>query len=132
MLNRLLRLSVDEELAGGVTVFDVVVRNSTYAIVPVTSMAGELAQAVGFSQRRVVSIRLAVEEIIAFSDDGAEYFIDKRRDTSMSAVMILKAVSDFHTDYPKGKPVYCMDFLYENDFSIQDFLMKNSKGEKES
>ena len=69
---------------------------------------------------------------IAFSDDGAEYFIDKRRDTSMSAVMILKAVSDFHTDYPKGKPVYCMDFLYENDFSIQDFLMKNSKGEKES
>ncbi len=159
MLNRLLRLSVDEELAGGVTVFDVVVRNSTYAIVPVTSMAGELAQAVGFSQRRVVSIRLAVEEMlteritdaysaagdirvriilmpewlrIAFSDDGAEYFIDKRRDTSMSAVMILKAVSDFHTDYPKGKPVYCMDFLYENDFSIQNFLMKNSKGEKES
>ncbi len=159
MLNRLLRLSVDEELAGGVTVFDVVVRNSTYAIVPVTSMAGELAQAVGFSQRRVVSIRLAVEEMlteritdaysaagdirvriilmpewlrIAFSDDGAEYFIDKRRDTSMSAVMILKAVSDFHTDYPKGKPVYCMDFLYENDFSIQDFLMKNIKGEKES
>ena len=33
MLNRLLRLSVDEELAGGVTVFDVVVKNSNYAIV---------------------------------------------------------------------------------------------------
>jgi len=158
MLNRLLRLSVDEELAGGVTVFDVVVRNSDYAIVPVTSMASELAQAVGFSRRRVMSIRLAVEEMlterimdaysaagnirvritlmpewlrISFSDDGAEYFIDKRRDTSMSAKIILKAVSDFHTDYPNGKPVYCMDFLYENEFSIQEFLMK-SKEENEA
>ena len=154
MLNRLLRLSVDEEQAGGVTVFDVVVRNSDYAIVPVTSMASELAQSVGFSRRRLLSIRLAVEEMlterimddysaagnirvritlmpewlrISFSDDGAEYFIDKRRDTSMSAKIILKAVSDFHTDYPDGKPVYCMDFLYENEFSIQDFLMKSKE-----
>ncbi len=154
MLNRLLRLAVDEELAGGVTVFDVVVRNSDYAIVPVTSMAGELAQAVGFGRRRLMSIRLAVEEMlterimdaysaagnirvritlmpewlrISFSDDGAEYFIDKRRDTSMSAKIILKAVSNFHTDYPGGKPVYCMDFLYENEFSIQEFLMKSKE-----
>ena len=124
-----------------------------YAIVPVTSMASELAEAVGFSCR-LMSIRLAVEEMlterimdaysaagsirvritlmpewlrISFSDDGAEYFIDKRRDTSMSAKIILKAVSDFHTDYPDGKPVYCMDFLYEKDIDIQDFLMK-SKG----
>ena len=147
-------LAVDEELAGGVTVFDVVVRNSDYAIVPVTSMASELAQSVGFSRRRLMSIRLAVEEMlteritdaysaagdirvritlmpewlrISFSDDGAEYFIDKRRDTSMSAKIILKAVSDFHTDYPGGKPVYCMDFLYENEFSIQEFLMKSKE-----
>ena len=154
MLTRLRRLAVDEELAGGVTVFDVVVRNSDYAIVPVTSMASELAQAVGFSRRRLMSIRLAVEEMlteritdaysaagdirvritlmpewlrISFSDDGAEYFIDKRRDTSMSAKIILKAVSDFHTDYPDGKPVYCMDFLYENEFSIQEFLMKSKE-----
>ena len=154
MLTRLRRLAVDEELAGGVTVFDVVVRNSDYAIVPVTSMASELAQSVGFSGRRLMSIRLAVEEMlterimdaysaagnirvkitlmpewlrIAFSDDGAEYFIDKRRDTSMSAKIILKAVSDFHTDYPGGKPVYCMDFLYENEFSIQEFLMKSKE-----
>ena len=64
MLNRLLRLSVDEELAGGVTVFDVVVKNSNYAIVPVTSMASDLAQAVGFSRQRVTSIRLAAEEML--------------------------------------------------------------------
>ena len=66
---------------------------------------------------------------ISFSDNGAEYFIDKRRDTSMSAVIILKAVDNFYTDYPDGKPVYCMDFLYEQDINIQEFLMK-SKGEE--
>ena len=155
MLTRIKRLAVDEELAGGVTVFDVVVKNSAYAIVPVTSLVSELASSVGFNRRRVLSIRLAVEEMlterimdaysaagnirvritlmpewlrVSFSDSGVEYFIDKRRDTSMSAKIILKAVSDFHTDYPDGKPVYCMDFLYENEFSIQDFLLK-SKGE---
>ena len=155
MLTRIKRLAVDEELAGGVTVFDVVVKNSGYAIVPVTSLVSELASSVGFGRRRVLSIRLAVEEMlteritdaysaagnirvkitlmpewlrVSFSDSGAEYFIDKRRDTSMSAKIILKAVSDFHTDYPDGKPIYCMDFLYENEFSIQEFLFK-SKGD---
>jgi len=156
MLTRLLRLSVDEELAGGVTVFDLVVKNSSYAIVPVTSLVSDLAASIGFSKRRVASMRLAVEEMlteritdaysaagdirvriilmpewlrISFSDSGAEYFIDKRRDTSMSAVIILKAVDNFYTDYPDGKPVYCMDFLYEQDINIQEFLMK-SKGEE--
>jgi len=64
---------------------------------------------------------------IAFSDHGAEYFIDKRRDTSMSAKIILKAVSDFHTDYADDKPIYCLDFLYENEVNIQEFLMKNEE-----
>ena len=45
----------------------------------------------------------------------------------MSTRMILKAVSNFYTDYPSGKPVYCLDFLYENDFSIRDFLMKSKE-----
>ena len=152
MLMRLLRLSVDEELAGGVVVFDLVIKNSSYAIVPVTSLVSELAADIGFSKRRAISIRLAVEEMlterimdaysaagnirlkitlmpewlrISFSDSGAEYFIDKRRDTSMSAKIILKAVSNFHTDYPDGKPVYCMDFLYEQDINIEEYLMRN-------
>ena len=36
-------------------------------------------------------------------------------------------VSGFHTDYPDGKPVYCMDFLYEKEFSIQEFLMRSKE-----
>ena len=154
MLMRLKRLAVNEELAGGVTVFDVSIRNSSYAIVPITSLVSELASNIGFAKRRTSQIRLAVEEMlterimdaysaagnirvkitlmpewlrVSFSDSGAEYFIDKRRDTSMSAQIILKAVSDFHTDYPDGKPVYCMDFLYENEFSIQEFLLQSNK-----
>ncbi len=158
LLTRLRRLAVDEELAGGVTVFDLVVKNSRYAIVPVTSMATELASDIGFSRKRVMAVRMAVEEMlterimdaysaagnirvrvtlmpewlrISFSDEGAEYFIDKRRDTSMSAKIILRAVSDFHTDYPNGKPVYCMDFLYEQDVNIQEFLMRNEENREE-
>ncbi|MBQ8007135.1 MAG: AMP-binding protein, partial [Lachnospiraceae bacterium] len=142
LLNRLKRMMVNEELAGGITVFELTVKNSRYAIVPVTSLVSELAEDVGFGKRRIMSIRLAVEEMlterimdaysnagdirvkitlmpewlrITFSDDGAEYFIDKRRDTSMSAKIILKAVNNFYTDYVKGKPEYCMDFLYEKD-----------------
>ena len=158
LLNRLRRLAVDEELAGGVTVFDLVVKNSAYAIVPVTSLVSELAMDIGFGKRAAIRIRLAVEEMlteritdaysaagdirvritlmpewlrISFCDDGAEYFIDKRRDTSMSAKIILDAVSDFHTDYSQGKPVYCMDFLYEKEINIQEFLLK-SKGEEQA
>ena len=156
LLNRLKRMMVNEELAGGITVFELTVKNSRYAIVPVTSLVSELAEDLGFGKRRIMSIRLAVEEMlterimdaysnagnirvkitlmpewlrITFSDDGAEYFIDKRRDTSMSAKIILKAVNNFHTDYVKGKPEYCMEFLYEKDINIQQFLI-NSKGDE--
>ena len=154
LLNRLRELELNEELAGGVTVFDLVVKNSDYAIVPVASLVSELTEGVGFAGCRIKSIRLAVEEMlterimdaysasgdirvritlmpewfrVSFSDNGAEYFIDKRRDTSMSARMILYAVSDFHTDYHDGKPVYCMDFQYETDVDIREFLMRSKQ-----
>ena len=45
----------------------------------------------------------------------------------MSARMILYAVSDFHTDYHDGKPVYCMDFQYETDVDIREFLMRSKQ-----
>ncbi len=151
MLTRLRRISVDEELAGGITIYDLKIQNSRYAIVPVTVLAGNLAASVGFGERRVSKIRLAVEEMlterimdaysaagtiqfrivlmpewlrIGFSDKGTEYCIDKRSDTSLSARILLKVVDNFHTEYVDGVPVYCMDFLYEKEFSISDFLMK--------
>jgi fatty-acyl-CoA synthase len=61
---------------------------------------------------------------VSFSDTGTEYFIDKRLDTSLSAKIILAAVDNFHTDRSSGKPIYCMDFLYQSDVNIRDFLMR--------
>ena len=86
-----------------------------------------LRPCMGNPMPRIAETPSGILSSVGTQNDGAEYFIDKRRDTSMSAKIILKAVSDFHTDYPDGKPVYCMDFLYENEFSIQDFLMKSKE-----
>ena len=157
MLMRLKRLEIDWELNGGVTIYDLKIKNSNYAIIPVTSLVSDLAETIGYSRRMVTIMGLAVEEMlnerimdaytasgdirvkitlmtellrISFSDNGAEYFIDKRRDTSTCARNILSAVSDFHTDYIEGKPVYCMDFLYEQELDIQSFLLKSMEAAK--
>lgn len=160
MIVRLHQMEVDNELAVGINVFDLVVKNTTYAIEPVTVMVDHLAAGIGFERRQAAKLRLAVEEMLTerimdaysavgdirvgvtlmpewlrvwFSDDGAEYVIDKRRDTSMSARIILGSVDDFHTEYRNGKPVYCMDFLYSDYLDIKGFLVRNkeaqSKGE---
>lgn len=151
MLSRLKLLNIDDELAGGIVVFDITVKNSNYAIVPVTSLIEELAVDIGFSPRKAARIRLTVEEMlteriqdsyagvgnirikvtlmsdwirVSFSDTGTEYCIDKRLDSSLSAKIILAEVDNFHTDRYSGKPIYCMDFLYESDVNIRNFLMK--------
>ena len=156
MLMRLKKLEINWELDGGVTVYDLTVRNSRYAIVPVSGLAGDLATSIGYKKQKAVAIRLAVEEMlneritnaytgagdirvkitlmrewlrISFSDNGAEYFIDKRRDSSASAKIILAAVSDFHTEYMNGKPIYCMDFIYEKETDIQAFMLRSMNEE---
>lgn len=160
MIGRLRQMEVDDELAVGIDVFDLTVKNTTYAIEPVTVMVDHLALGIGFEPRQATKLRLAVEEMLTerimdaysavgdirvgvtlmpewlrvwFSDDGAEYVIDKRRDTSISARIILGSVDDFHTEYRDGKPVYCMDFLYSDYLDIKGFLVRNkeaqSKGE---
>jgi fatty-acyl-CoA synthase len=64
---------------------------------------------------------------ISFTDDGAEYVIDKRRDTSMSARIILGSVDDFHTEWKDGKPVYCMDFLYDEYLDVKGYLLRSKE-----
>ena len=154
MIGRLHSLEVEDELAGDITVFQIVVKNSSYAIEPVTALVRHLAHNMGYELRRASKLCLAVEEMlterildaysgvgeiqmqialmsewmrVSFTDDGAEYVIDKRRDTSMSARIILGSVDDFHTEWRNGKPVYCMDFLYDDDLDVKAYLLK-SKG----
>ena len=154
MLRRLHGIEVDEELAGGITVFEITVKNSSYAIEPVTALVCDLASNIGYGRRRADRIRLAVEEMlverimyaysgagdirmrialmpewlrVSFSDDGAEYIIDKRRDTSTSARIILGSVDNFHTERREGKPEYCMDFLYDDDLDVKGFLLREKE-----
>jgi len=154
MLGRLLEIEVDEELASGITVFEITVKNSSYAIGPVAALVDELAASIGYGRRRASRIRLAVEEMlierimyaysgagdirvrvslmpewlrVSFSDDGAEYIIDKRRDKSTSARIILGSVDNFHTERHEGKPEYCMDFLYDGDLDVKGFLKRNKE-----
>jgi len=129
MLGKLRGIEVNEELAGGITVFEITVKNSSYAIGPVTMLVEDLARSIGYEPRRVAKIRLAVEEMlierimyaysgagdihvrialmpewlrVSFSDNGAEYAVDKRRDTSTSARIILGSVDNFHTERREG------------------------------
>jgi len=130
------------------------VKNSSYAISPVTELVNDLASSIGYDRRRASRIRLAVEEMlierimyaysgagdirmrivlmpewlrVSFSDDGAEYVIDKRRDISTSARIILGSVDNFHTEKREGRPEYCMDFLYDNDLDVKGFLLQDKE-----
>ncbi len=158
MLGKLREIEVDEELAGGITVFEITVKNSGYAIAPVTALVSELVGTIGYERRRAAKIQHAVEEMlverimyaysgagdirvrivlmpeflrVSFSDDGAEYVIDKRRDTSMSARIILGSVDNFHTERRAGKPEYCMDFLYDGDLNVKDLLLQEKEAAEE-
>ena len=156
MLNKIVRGRFDKELAGGIRVFDLAIRCMRYTIPPVSSMLAELAEFAGFSEEYTRRITLAVEEMlaervmdaydtvgdirvtltlgpeflrIAFSDEGSEYYIDKRKETSMNAKIILACVDNFFTYHKDGKPIYCMDFLYEKDMDVLDFLVKGQPEE---
>ena len=149
---RLHTLEVSDELASGVVVYDLVLKNTMFAIVPVAEFVDSLATDIGFGANSASKIHLCIEEMLSerimdaysgagdirmrltlmedwlrvtFSDDGAEYVIDKRRDTSLSARIILGSVDNFHTTYRQGKPEYHMDFLYDDNLDIKEFLVQN-------
>ncbi|MBR3225339.1 MAG: AMP-binding protein [Atopobiaceae bacterium] len=154
MLGKLREIEVDEELAGGITVFEITVKNSSYAIAPVAGLVSDLVSSIGYGRPRAIKIKLAVEEMlierimyaysgagdihvrislmpewlrVSFSDNGAEYVIDKRRDTSTSARIILNSVDNFHTERSGGRPEYCMDFLYDGDLDVKGFLLEEKE-----
>ena len=158
MLGKLRAIEVDEELAGGITVFEITVKNSSYAIGPVAGLVEDLVSSIGYKRARATKIQLAVEEMlierimyaysgagdihvrialmpewlrVSFSDDGAEYVIDKRRDTSTSARIILASVDNFHTERRKGRPEYCMDFLYDGYLDVKGFLLEEKEAAEE-
>ena len=87
----------------------------------------ELGAAVAGFAAHLHEMGIAKCDRVAFSDSGAKHVIGRRRDTSMSANIILRSVDNFHTEYRRGKPTYCMDFLYNDYVDIKAFLLKNKE-----
>ncbi|MBR6332281.1 MAG: hypothetical protein IKR78_04030, partial [Dehalococcoidales bacterium] len=158
MIRRLIEMNIKESLEHGEVILRCTLKNTAYNIVPFTAMIENIASAIGFDHKRTSEITLCVEEFlteriinayadvgdinifvsflpdymrIGFSDKGFEYDIHKDDKTNLSARLILKYVDAFSTlyDEEKGRS-YAMDFIYEKDFSISDFLMAHVREEK--
>ncbi|MBR0256372.1 MAG: acyl--CoA ligase, partial [Synergistaceae bacterium] len=64
MLKRLRKMELDGELEKGVSVLDVGIKNTSYAIIPLVSMVENYALAFGFKPKQAGRIRLACEEML--------------------------------------------------------------------
>lgn len=150
MLSRLRMISITEQLASGVCIATAIIKNTTFNIVPVSGMMRNLAEALHFEPHQTLRICLAVEEMlleriqnafsdvgeitvkailyrdwfgIHFSDAGEPYIIEKNSNRSYSAMIILNQVDNFKIlQGEDGRPVYCMEFKYSDDFDINEFL----------
>lgn len=155
MLSRLQRISITEQLASGVCIATVVIKNTAFNIVPVSAMMRNLAEALHFERRQTLRIRLAVEEMlleriqnafsdvgeitvkavlyrdwfgIHFSDAGEPYAIEKNSNRSYSAMIILNQVDNFKIlQGEDGHPIYCLEFKYSDNINISEFLKDFSR-----
>ncbi|MCR4741058.1 MAG: AMP-binding protein [Lachnospiraceae bacterium] len=154
MAKRLREIKVDEALTKGILLFETVLKNADFMITPVSDMLKVAAKTLGFSQKRAENICLSCEEMLTerivnayvdvgdvtlsvvlmpefmrvrFGDSGMEYDIHKDESTNISARLILKYVDGFTTLYPEqNKRIYCMDFLYDKDFDVREFLIEHT------
>ncbi len=155
MLAKLDAVYVDQELQQGILVSSTVIKNTSYNVVPVSAMIQAMAESVGFTVSRAKQICLAVEEMlyeriinayeavgditvrvifmrdwmrIEFSDSGERYYIEKNKATSYSARIILKVVDNFTTLIDdNGMPFYALDFLYNSEFDIKEYILKHGR-----
>ena len=155
MLTRLRRLQLAEELEKGVTIAGLSVKNSTFSITPVASMLEQYAENLGFNPRKAARIRLAVEEALSLRvNETAQdvrnidvelqcfggYLRVTTTDACMSAepgreeadrlsmAIILRMVDDVTTrQLDNGQYMVRMDFIYDKDFNVQDFLLHHER-----
>ena len=65
-----------EELGNGIVLFETRIKNTDFLIAPVADLIQSVAEALGFSKRRVMNIRLSCEEMLteriinAYTDVG--------------------------------------------------------------
>lgn len=154
MLARLHARLIDEQLYTGLSVVRLTLKNTAYNIVPVASLVEAEAERIGFSVKRAADIRIAAEEFLTerilnayedvgditmdicfmsdwfrlrFSDCGQVYDIQKNQETNSGAKRILDRVDSFAVEVRDGRHCYSLDFLYDSDFDIRQFLLEHEK-----
>ena len=155
MLRRLHKLILEGKLEKGIPIVSLSLKNSTYNITPAAAMFEECAANLGMSRKKSLSIRQAVEEILIMrvnetaEDIGdiqvalhymlehlritvtdADMDIDPEREKTRrtSAAIITKLADDCDMKrLDNGMYQVMIDFAYDKDFDITDFLMKHEK-----
>lgn len=153
MLRRLHKLILEGKLENGIPIINMSIKNSTFNITPVASLFEESANNLGFSKQKALKIRQSVEEVlIACVNETAEDIDDigialQYMQTSLritftftemtanaeleqirriGSAILLRLVDDCdlkHID--NSKCVITIDFTYDKDFDIKDFLMQH-------
>lgn len=155
MLRRLHRLQLEDNLEKGIPIITMSVKNSEYNITPVAALFEEAAMNLGFSRKKALVIRQAAEELLVlringktdsiedidislryystilritvsdFGDSNDSFGNEQQR---MALAIMLKLVDDCEmTRLNSGKYQTLMDFTYDKDFDIADFLLKHEK-----
>ena len=153
MLRRLHKLILEGKLENGIRIISTSVKNSTYSISPVSAMFEEFALNLGFSRQKALKIHQAVEEMliacvnetaedvgdievmlqcmpdtlrISFTVTEVEETDERKKNYKIASSIILKLVDDW--DYKQLDSVrhfVSVDFTYDKDFDIKDFLLQH-------
>ena len=151
MLNRLYELNLRQAVNAGLRILDLTVKNRSYTIVPACSMIQQLSDQIGFDTDKSEAIRLIVEQMLTdrinnafeengeirmevllmpewlrlrFTDTGRKYSLEDEG-ASLSAMIILDNVDSYSSgENEKKETEYCLDYLYDEDFSVTDYLMQ--------
>ena len=153
MLRRLHRLLLEGKLEKGIRIISMSIKNSTYNITPAAALFEECALNLGFSKQKAMDIRQAVEEIlimrvnetaedigdiditfdymqnnlrITITDSDMENNPALEEQRKMASAIFLRLVDDCDMKrLDNGKYQVMIDFTYDKDFDIKDFLMQH-------
>ena len=151
MVNRLYEIALTAAVNDGLRILDLKLKNRSYTIVPTCSMVQQLANQLRFDEEKENMVRLSVEEMLTdridnafeengeirmevllmpewmrlrFTDTGRKYLLESD-DASISAKIILANVDSYSTgESDAGETEYCLDYLYNDDFNVKDYLMR--------
>ena len=155
MLNRMHRDQISGKLDEGIVITMIGIKNTTYNITPVAAMMEECASNLGFSKKKAQKIRQATEEAlymrvnetaedigdihvmlvclkdvirIIITDPDMEIDPEREDERKLSMAIIYNLVDDFSRKIlDNGRYEARMDFAYDKDFDIKEFLMQHEK-----